>query len=81
MFVAGIALAACVLLFLAGLVAPQFSKKPQYRIDKMLSKAVGKAGKAPGRTTKWIAQVLGKSQKATNKSARAGRKTRFKLPF
>ncbi len=81
MFVVGIALVACVLLFLAGFLAPQLSKKPQYRIDKVLAKAAGKASKAPGPLRKVIAQPFGKSQKATNKSARAGRKTRFKLPF
>lgn len=81
MFVFGIALVACVLLFVAGFLAPQLSKKPQYRIDKVFAKAAGKASKAPGPLKKAIAQPFGKSQKATNKSARAGRKTRFKLPF
>ena len=81
MIVVGIAVVACVVLFVTGFLAPQLSKKPQYRIDRLLSKGIGKAGKAPGRLGKWLAQPFGKSEKATNKSARAGRKARFKLPF
>ena len=81
MFVFGIALVACVLLFVAGFLAPKLSKKPQYRIDKVFAKAAGKASKAPRPVKKAIAQPFGKSEKVTNKSARAGRKTRFKLPF
>ena len=81
MVIAGIAVGACVLLFVGGLVAPQLSKKPQYRLDRLLSKGAGKASKAPGRLGKWMAEPFGKSEKAANKSAGAGRKTRFKLPF
>jgi hypothetical protein len=81
MVVAGIAVGACALLFAAGLIAPQLSKKPQYRLDKLLSKGAGRASKAPGRLGKWMARPFAKSQKAANKSAGAGRKTRFKLPF
>ena len=81
MFVFLIALMACVLLFVAGFIAPQLSKKPQYRIDKLLAKATGKATNAPGPLRKVIAKPFGKSEKATNKSASAGRKARFKLPF
>ena len=41
----------------------------------------GEAGRAPGRIGKWLAKPFGNSERATNKSARAGRKTRSKLPF
>jgi len=76
-----IALLTCVILFVAAFLPPQLSRKPQYRIDKLLAKAAGKASHAPGPLRKLIAQPFGKSEKVTNKSARAGRKTRFKLPF
>ena len=43
-----IALVACVMLFVGGLLAPQLSKKPQYWIDKLLAKAAGTTSHAPG---------------------------------
>ncbi|MDX6487928.1 MAG: hypothetical protein QOK13_543 [Gaiellaceae bacterium] len=72
---------ACVVLFVIGVVAPERSRKAQRAVDKKLDLLEGEAGRAPGRIGKWLAKPFGKSQKATNKSARAGRKTRFKLPF
>ena len=72
---------ACVVLFVIGVVAPGRSRKAQRAVSKKLEMLQGEAGRAPGRLGKWLAKPFGKSEKATNKSARAGRKTRFKLPF
>lgn len=72
---------ACVVLFVIGLVAPRRSRKAQRVVLKKLEMLQGEAGRAPGRIGKWLAKPFGKSEQATNKSARAGRKTRFKLPF
>jgi len=72
---------ACAVLFVIGVVAPGRSRKAQRAVDKKLGTLQGEAGRAPGRIGKWLAKPFGKSEKATNKSARAGRKTRSKLPL
>ena len=72
---------ACVVLFVTGLAAPGRSRKAQRAVDMKLDTLQGEAGRAPGRLGKWLARPFAKSEKATNKSARAGRKTRFNLPF
>lgn len=72
---------ACVVLFVIGLVAPKRSRKVQRAVDRKLDTLQGESARAPGRLATWLAKPFGKSEKATNKSARAGRKTRSKLPF
>ena len=80
MFVAAIA-GVCVLLFVAGLVAPRLSFWPQRGIARSLTKGAERAGQAPGRAGRWAAKPFQKSRKATDKSAEAGRKSRGKLPL
>jgi hypothetical protein len=70
---------ACVVLFVIGAVAPGRSRKAQRAVDMKLEALQGEAG-AGGRQ-EGSARPFAKSEKATNKSARAGRKTRFKLPL
>jgi hypothetical protein len=41
----------------------------------------GEAVRAPGRLGEWLAREFGESEQATNKNARAARKTRDKVPF
>lgn len=72
---------ACAVLFTLGVAAPRTSRRAQRAVDKRLETLQGEAQRAPGRLGKWLAKPFGRSEKATNKSARAGRKTRFKLPF
>jgi hypothetical protein len=72
---------ACAVLFVIGLVAPGRSRKAQRLIDRKLELLRGESTRAPGRLGKWLAKPLGKSEQATNESARAGRRTRHKLPF
>jgi hypothetical protein len=50
-------------------------------IDRELEVLRGESAPAPGRLGNWLATPFGKSEKATHKSARAGRKTRRQLPF
>lgn len=72
---------ACVVLFVIGVVAPGRSRKAQRAVGTALETLQGESTRAPGRLGKWLAKPFGKSEKATNKSARAGRRTRSKLPF
>ena len=70
-----------VALFGVGVVAPRKSRKAQRAIDSALEGAAGTAVEAPGRVGEWLAKPFRKSRKAADTSSRAGRKTRFKLPF
>ncbi len=68
-------------LFLIGVVAPRSSRKAQRAVDAKLETLQGDAARAPGRLGKWLARPFRQSEQATNKSARAGRRARFNLPF
>lgn len=71
----------CMVLFVIGVVAPGRSRTAQQAVDEKLETLQGASARAPGRLGKWLAKPFGKSERATNKSARAGRRTRSKLPF
>ena len=72
---------ACLVLFVPGIVAPEGSRQAQRVINEGLDTLQGETARAPGRLAKWVAKPFGNSEKATNKSARSGRKTRSKLPL
>ena len=72
----------CVVLFLLGLFSPRRGWRAQNDVDHALYKGEGKAGdKAPDALDGWVRKPFETSRKATDKSAEAGRKSRFKLPF
>src|SRR2546423_114903 len=50
-------------------------------IDRALQDAAGTAVEAPGHAGTWLAKPFRRSRKAADKSSKAGRKTRFKLPL
>jgi hypothetical protein len=73
---------ACVVLFLLGLVAPRRAVRAQNDVDDALLKGEDKAGdKAPDPVDGWVRKPFQTSRKATDESAEAGRKSRFRLPF
>jgi uncharacterized membrane protein YqiK len=72
----------CVVLFLLGFFAPRRAWRAQNDVDGALVKSEDKAGdKAPDAVDGWVRKPFETSRKATDKSAEAGRKSRFKLPF
>jgi hypothetical protein len=72
----------CVVLFLLGLVAPGRGWRAQRDVDHALFKSEDKTGeKAPDAVEGWVRKPFETSRKATDKSAEAGRRSRFKLPF
>ncbi len=78
----GITVIVCVVLFFIGLVAPGRGWRAQRDVDHALFKGEDKAEeKAPDALTDWVRKPFQTSRKATDKSAEAGRKSRFKLPF
>ena len=68
-------------LFVLGIVVPGSSSQALRVINEGLETLQGEAVRAPGRLGKSLSRRFGKSGKATNKSARAGRNTRSNLPF
>ena len=70
----------CVVLVVLAFVVPQLSRHPQRGVDSTLSAGQKAGGILPGFLGRWAQKPFGKSRKATNKSAAAGRKGRGKLP-
>jgi Family of unknown function (DUF6411) len=73
--------AICVILLILGFLAPRLSSKPQRGVNKTFSTGGNVAGKAPGKAGKWLRKPFDTSNKASNKSAAAGRKGRSKMPL
>jgi hypothetical protein len=73
--------AICVLLLILAFVAPRLSRGPQRGVNKGLGAGARGASKAPGPLGRWLQKPFGKSMKATDKSASAGREARSKLPL
>jgi hypothetical protein len=70
----------CVVLFLAGLIAPGRSRRLQRAMDRMLRKGERKSDSSAGRVGDWTEGSLKKMRQAGDKSAEAGREVRRKLP-
>jgi hypothetical protein len=80
--VIGVTVLVCVVLFLLGFAAPRRGWRAQLDVDQALVEGESKAGhKAPDAVDGWVRKPFETSRKATGKSAEAGRKSRFKLPF
>jgi hypothetical protein len=71
----------CVGLFALGVVAPRRSVQAEEGVERALDKGEEKRDKAPGRLATWLRKPLDTSRTATRGSAKAGRKSRERLPF
>jgi hypothetical protein len=71
----------CVVLFLAGLIAPRKSRALQQRFSRLMNRGERKSARKGGRVGKATRKSLKWSRRAGEKSARAGRDTRRELPF
>jgi hypothetical protein len=80
MLIAGIA-AVCVVLLILAFLAPRLSQHPQRGVSKTLGVGERAGGSLPGKLGEWARKPFSSSQKATSKSASAGRKGRGKLPL
>jgi len=78
--VIGAIVAVCVVLLVLAFVFPRLSRGPQRGVDSTLGVGQKAGGGLPGFLGGWAQKPFGKSRKATNKSASAGRKGRGKLP-
>jgi hypothetical protein len=80
--VIGVTIVLCVVLFLLGFLAPRRALRAQNDVDHALFAGENKAGdKAPDAVDGWVRKPFRTSRKATDKSAEAGRKSRFRLPL
>lgn len=77
MFIVGV-VAICVVLFLLALLVPRLSRKPQRAVDRTFGTGARAAGHAPGPLGRWLPKPFTTSQRAADKSAAAGRRTRQK---
>jgi hypothetical protein len=80
MLIAGV-IAICIILLVLAFLAPRLSSKPQSGVNRVFSAGGNTAGKAPGPLGRWLRKPFSSSQKASNKSASAGRKGRSKMPL
>jgi hypothetical protein len=80
MLIAGIVVVCIVLLVLAFL-APRLSRHPQRGVSKTLGVGERAGGSLPGKLGELARKPFSSSQRATSKSAAAGRKGRGKLPL
>jgi hypothetical protein len=71
----------CVVLFIAGFVAPRRSRRFQRAIDRFLRRGERKSDRSAGRVGDWTEASLEKVRRIGDKSADAGRATRDKLPL
>ena len=76
----GAVVVVCVALLILAFVFPRLSRHPQRGVDSTLSAGQKAGGVLPGFLGRWAQKPFGKSRKATNRSAAAGRKGRGKLP-
>lgn len=77
----GVVVGVCVLLLILAFLVPRLSQGPQRGVDKTLGVGQRAGGKAPGPLGKLLSKPFASSRKATNKSARGGRKARGKSPL
>ncbi len=76
-----IVIVVCVVLLVLAFLVPALSRHPQRGVDKTLSVGQKAGGKAPGGLGRLLQKPFSSSRKATNKSARAGRRGRGKMPL
>lgn len=71
----------CVLLLIAGFLAPRLSRHPERGVQRGLGAAARTGGKAPGPLGRLFSKPARASQRAASKSAETGRRGRRDLPL
>ena len=74
-----ILLIVCIVLFIAGVSAPQRSKKMQSKVDKLAKKGENTGDRNAGKLGDITSTALEKSRAAADASARAGREVNEKI--
>jgi hypothetical protein len=71
--------AICVLILILAFVAPRLSRYPERGVERTYGAGGNVAGKAPGKLGRWLRKPFDSANKATRKSASAGRRGRAKV--
>jgi hypothetical protein len=71
--------AICLLLLVLAFLAPRLSRYPERGVERTYSAGGNVAGKAPGKLGRWLRKPFDGANKATRKSASAGRRGRAKI--
>ncbi|HKP91499.1 MAG TPA: DUF6411 family protein [Thermoleophilaceae bacterium] len=79
--VIGAIVAVCIILLVLAFLLPRLSSHPQRGVDGVLEMGRRGGSKAPGPLGRWLQKPFGKSRKAVDKSASAGRRGRGKMPL
>jgi hypothetical protein len=69
----------CVVLAALAFLLPRLSRRPQRGVSKTLGAGERAAGSAPGAAGRLLRKPFQKSREATNRSAEAGRRARYKV--
>jgi hypothetical protein len=69
----------CVVLAIIAFLAPRLSRYPERGVERTYSAGGNVAGKAPGKLGRWLRKPFDSANKATRKSASAGRRGRYKV--
>jgi type II secretory pathway pseudopilin PulG len=73
--------AVCLVLLVLGFLVPRLSRRPQRSVDRALGVGARTGARAPGRLGRWLSRPFSLSERAADKSASAGRRSRRKLPI
>lgn len=73
------AIAICIVLAILAFLAPRLSRYPERGVERTYGAGGQAAGKAPGPLGRWLRKPFDSANKATRKSASAGRRGRSKL--
>jgi hypothetical protein len=68
----------CIVLAILAFLAPRLSRHPERGVERTYGAGGRVAGKAPGRLGRWLRKPFDSANKATAKSASAGRRGRAK---
>jgi Family of unknown function (DUF6411) len=71
-------IAVCIVLAILAFLLPRLSRYPERGVERTYGAGGRAAGKAPGRLGRWLRKPFDTANKATRKSASAGRRGRAK---
>jgi hypothetical protein len=71
-------IAVCIVLAILAFLAPRLSRYPERGVERTYGAGGNVAGKAPGKLGRWLRKPFDTANKATRKSASAGRRGRAK---
>jgi hypothetical protein len=72
-------IAICVVLAILAFLLPRLSRYPERGVEHTYGAGGRAAGKAPGKLGRWLRKPFDSANKATRKSASAGRRGRAKI--